>query len=618
MDLYNVWVKMDEQTGKMVVSQGKLDGGFKMTSDFLSSLAQEDLPKAIELLSSLETKGFLGISTMNKLFTLQHSSYLRKTLKDINGDLDSFNKNLTTGTTVQEGFNKVQQSWAMSIDKLTQTLKNLKGAFTASAMDTAGGALLSLLQGLTGAMTGLSESSPIAKGLFMAFTNAVMVGSIAMVANLTMVRGAFTALKTSIVELATAYPMLFAAIATFTVVFTAVNGTYNSYLKAQEEAGDKAAEEMEKVKKLEQAYKDSQKALQDLANDVSSTNFHTKWKDINDTMRESLETTKMMVNTIKSASDLKAKLAIKIDESEFKKQEQKILRTGITLPNINEKSEGVLASAYKEKARLYSEKYMGTTVIKAIGQDEWNKIVYSQIAKVRKKEKEINDLIAQSVEKEKTKRPYSKAWSEYSALKTAGEKQNYLDVNKIDKVQMEKDMEVVKKYNDGIEAEKGKLLKQLSSKSKELASLSGVEDYGDLFRQIKNQLTQNLTAINENETALMEARQKRLEEELNYLEIFKDEIADVQLQMTKTFMSKTSFDNVKDFEKGLRSQGLTEYANKLKEFGGVINAFGSQSAKMKFLKDDFMNFVSSDMEFKKRIEDTKKIIEGNITVAINI
>ena len=70
MDLYNVWVKLDEQTGRMVASQGKMAGGFKMTSDYMSSLAQQDFPKAIELLSALQVKGVLSANTLNKLFNV--------------------------------------------------------------------------------------------------------------------------------------------------------------------------------------------------------------------------------------------------------------------------------------------------------------------------------------------------------------------------------------------------------------------------------------------------------------------------------------------------------------------------------------------------------------------
>ena len=70
MELYNVWAKMDTQTGKMVVSQGKMENGFKVTSDYLSSLAQQDFPKAIELLSALQVKGVLSANTMNKLFDM--------------------------------------------------------------------------------------------------------------------------------------------------------------------------------------------------------------------------------------------------------------------------------------------------------------------------------------------------------------------------------------------------------------------------------------------------------------------------------------------------------------------------------------------------------------------
>ena len=70
MQLYDMWGKMDERTGRMVVSQGKMEGGFKITSDYLSSLAQQDFPKAIELLSALSVKGTISANTMNKLFDM--------------------------------------------------------------------------------------------------------------------------------------------------------------------------------------------------------------------------------------------------------------------------------------------------------------------------------------------------------------------------------------------------------------------------------------------------------------------------------------------------------------------------------------------------------------------
>ena len=70
MKLYDVWVKMDEQTGKMVVSQGRMEGGFKATSDFLSSLVKEDAPKAIEMLSKMQLMGVISTSTLNKMFNM--------------------------------------------------------------------------------------------------------------------------------------------------------------------------------------------------------------------------------------------------------------------------------------------------------------------------------------------------------------------------------------------------------------------------------------------------------------------------------------------------------------------------------------------------------------------
>jgi hypothetical protein len=42
MELYDMWAKMNTESGKLEVSQGKVAGGFKITSDYLSSLAQED------------------------------------------------------------------------------------------------------------------------------------------------------------------------------------------------------------------------------------------------------------------------------------------------------------------------------------------------------------------------------------------------------------------------------------------------------------------------------------------------------------------------------------------------------------------------------------------------
>jgi hypothetical protein len=74
MDLYNVYAKLDEATGRVTTSQEKSNGAFKVTSEYLSSLAQEDLPKAIELLSSLQVNGYLGVQTMNKLFNVDTHS----------------------------------------------------------------------------------------------------------------------------------------------------------------------------------------------------------------------------------------------------------------------------------------------------------------------------------------------------------------------------------------------------------------------------------------------------------------------------------------------------------------------------------------------------------------
>src|SRR5574344_971252 len=70
MKLYNVWVKMDNQTGKMIVSQDKMEGGFIATADFLSSLVKEDAPKAIEMLSKMQSMGVISTNTLNKMFNM--------------------------------------------------------------------------------------------------------------------------------------------------------------------------------------------------------------------------------------------------------------------------------------------------------------------------------------------------------------------------------------------------------------------------------------------------------------------------------------------------------------------------------------------------------------------
>ena len=64
---------MEKTASKMFNTQMKVNNvmrdGQIVTSDYLSTLAQQDLPKAVELLSELYTKGQLSIQTLTKMFT---------------------------------------------------------------------------------------------------------------------------------------------------------------------------------------------------------------------------------------------------------------------------------------------------------------------------------------------------------------------------------------------------------------------------------------------------------------------------------------------------------------------------------------------------------------------
>jgi len=70
MKLKDVFVKADQATGKYVLTTREANDGFALTSDLLSSLSQENLPNAIELLSKLTVNGKLGVETLNKMFEL--------------------------------------------------------------------------------------------------------------------------------------------------------------------------------------------------------------------------------------------------------------------------------------------------------------------------------------------------------------------------------------------------------------------------------------------------------------------------------------------------------------------------------------------------------------------
>lgn len=82
--------------------------------DKLSNLAKKDLPKAVELISTLYKNGQLSSGVLQKMFTARHFMEISNLLVKINGDVDGFTKGIASGLkytddTVKAMFNVNEQ-----------------------------------------------------------------------------------------------------------------------------------------------------------------------------------------------------------------------------------------------------------------------------------------------------------------------------------------------------------------------------------------------------------------------------------------------------------------------------------------------------------------------------
>lgn len=245
----------------------------------------------------------------------------------------------------------------MQLDKLTMKFKTLLSVFTDSQFDGALGSIIKKINELFDSMNTASEKSTgsivASKVAFTAFADVVALGSLASIANLNKVKGAFGTLGKSIMSL---NPYILAAIA----LFTALEATYNgfvAYADEQERLAEKSLQQAKKLEDLNKTLKEQKKAIKDLSEEMKKMSLQDvsyKWKDLNIALMESLDTFKSLEGSIKALNDLRIKAQIGIDYKAFEKQRQDIASTNITFKDtLLKKNEKTGVSILEKKSKRF-------------------------------------------------------------------------------------------------------------------------------------------------------------------------------------------------------------------------------------------------------------------------
>jgi hypothetical protein len=91
----------------------------------LSSIAQKDLPKAVELMSQLYIQGKLSATTLQKMFTARHFMEISNLLLQINGDVETFVSGIAKGVDYTNDNYKAMFNLANQAELLGNNLKTL-------------------------------------------------------------------------------------------------------------------------------------------------------------------------------------------------------------------------------------------------------------------------------------------------------------------------------------------------------------------------------------------------------------------------------------------------------------------------------------------------------------
>lgn len=142
--------------GDKIVRDGS--EGFQLTSNYITQLAENDLPRAIELLSELYKTGEVSTKTLMKMFTNRQGSYLIAQLGLMNGSMDNYINRFTKGYEVTEDYEQAIQSWSSEMKKARNSMMMLNSSVS-GFMDNIGSKVLSVFNSLVSSMNDLINSS---------------------------------------------------------------------------------------------------------------------------------------------------------------------------------------------------------------------------------------------------------------------------------------------------------------------------------------------------------------------------------------------------------------------------------------------------------------------------
>ena len=113
---------LDRDLSKMTKEE-KDKVGFSNVTEMRDLVMGGEIEKVLNGLSELQKQGNLSYTTLKKLFTERHSSAISTLLTKVNGDINTFVNNITTGINVDKNFGKALDNWAIKFERIQKNLK---------------------------------------------------------------------------------------------------------------------------------------------------------------------------------------------------------------------------------------------------------------------------------------------------------------------------------------------------------------------------------------------------------------------------------------------------------------------------------------------------------------
>lgn len=578
--------------------------------------------------------------------------------------METFNKTLTTGGTVLDGYNKVQDSWAMQLDKLRQNWKAFIGVFVDAQLDGTVGSTVKKLNEYFDMMNKASKinkdatqsSSALNMGLG-TLTDSLGLLGLASMLNLKKIKGMFTAILTS---LRTLNPYLILFLAGLAAVQNLNKLSIGPHMSTDEidaiyKENEAYHERQKEIAKAKEAIDKEHKALANLKTQMDTmalSDFNFKLKDINDTFKEGMKDVYGMGEALQSLTELEVKLNMPSMDKKFRENAEKIKSfdefyiNGTTEEGIKELADKKIRDKFDvrdveggkgvvdRKTFLYGaaanirENYL---FMSPTTEEDYYKKIQSYIPKEKGnfKQESLKEIDRLTKEKKKDDEYFFKKMQEYVSLegkrtpqtaenlkfaeyaKAEGNKdkqnkiaeENKWSSNDLNRLTKERDKFV--KQDTEIKAKQGEIKNELNK------NISLFTKWGRTqadFNLMISTMDKHAMDMAKNTTAEYEQRVQVLADMTKALSEISDKISEIQLKQAESFMKLNNYKNLNDFKKGLDKVGLSSYKGLIKEFSGVIDSYASQGAKMDFMNGKFMDMVGAIQSFSNAQEKLKKNI----------